>query len=312
MNQTIANQQGPARVLGALALELSPGSSSGRDALPQAEAGALAALVATDLAAFAPEAARLDCSLVAAHFDPVELLRPGWPLHQELWQLAAKAPRAPGGGARVLAFGSHEGRLPGALSPSPEYAGGPLRLLPFVLDGDPATVAAVSARLEADLVEEGMAGAATALAAQEAFGIQVEHARYLTVHDLCAMTAMQYEHAGLAELWPLLETALLSPTREAWLDAPPEPLLHYAGKGQVRMALFAPAAWRSHYRAALPGVDAGADADAESVERIARLYAHFEARQRQLASLLRAHGLAVEFIHCRDDARAELAAPPAP
>lgn len=148
--------------------------------------------------------------------------------------------------------------------------------------------------------------------------MQVEHARYLTVHDLCAMTAMQYEHAGLAALWPLLEIALLSPSREAWLDAPPEPLLHYAGNGQVRMALFAPAAWRSHYRAAMPGVDAGGDADAdaeadaETVERIARLYAHFEARQRQLASLLRAHGLAVEFIHCREDARAELAAPPAP
>lgn len=307
MNQTNANPQAPRRVLGALALELSPGSNAGRDAVPQAGAGPLAALVAADLARFEPAAAGLDCTLVAAHFDPVELLRPGWPLHQELWQLAAKAPRAPGGGARILAFGSHEGQLPGALSPSPEFAGGPLRLLPFVLDGDAATVAAVSARFEADLMEEGMAGAGTALAAQDAFGMQVEHARYLTIHDLCAMTAMQYEHAGIEALWPLLETALLSPAREAWLDAPPEPLLHYAGRGVVRMALFAPAAWRAHYSPEMaPG-----GGDAESLQRLERLYAHFEARQRQLASLLRAHGLALEFIHCQEDARAELTAPPA-
>ena len=295
------------RVLGALALELSPGTAAGRDSVPQAEAGALASRIAGDLATFAPEAASLDCTLVGAHFDPVELLRPGWPLHQELWQLAAKAPRAPGGGARILAFGSHEGRLPGALSPAPEYSGGPLRLLPFVLDGDEAVVARVSARCEADLMEEGMAGAGTALAAQEAFGLQVEHARYLTVHDLCAMTAMQYEHAGLAELWPVLETALLSPAREAWLDAPPEPLLRYAG-GEVRMALFAPAAWRERHA---PAVAADGDDDDAARARLERLYTHFEARQRQLASLLRAHGLAVEFIHCRDDARAELSARPA-
>lgn len=307
MNQTTSNPQRSGRALGALALELSPGSGTGRDTLPQAEAGPLAALVAADLARFEPAAAGLDCTLVAAHFDPVELLRPGWPLHQELWQLAAKAPRAPGGGARILAFGSHEGQLPGALSPSPEYAGGPLRLLPFVLDGGAATVSAVSARFEADLMEEGMAGAGTALAAQEAFGVQVEHARYMTIHDLCAMTAMQYEHAGIEALWPVLETALLSPAREAWLDAAPEPLLHYAGNGQVRMALFAPAAWRAHY-----APEGGADVDeAASLQRLERLYAHFEARQRQLASLLRAHGLAVEFIHCQADARAELAALPA-
>src|SRR3546814_9062548 len=72
-------------------------------------------------------------------------------------------------------------------------------------------------------MERGMAGADTALLAQEAFGLQVEHARYLTLHDLCALMAMQYDHAGLAPLWPVLETALLSPDREAWLDAPPEP-----------------------------------------------------------------------------------------
>jgi hypothetical protein len=37
------------------------------------------------------------------------------------------------------------------------------------------------------LLETGMAEARTALAAQQAFGVAIEHARYLTLHDLAAM-----------------------------------------------------------------------------------------------------------------------------
>src|SRR5690606_41702753 len=90
---------------------------------------------------------------------------------------------------------------------SPALAEGRLRRLPFVRGGEPEAVAAVSDALEELRLETGMAGAGTALLAQEAFGLSVEHARYLTIHDLCAMTAMQYEHAGLAALWPIVETA---------------------------------------------------------------------------------------------------------
>jgi hypothetical protein len=285
-----------ARVLGALALEIAAGSDGGRDALPQREAGALAALLARDLAGFDAEAATLDCVTVAAHYDPVELLRPGWPLHRELEQLAARAPRDPTGAGvgRIIAFGSHDGRLPGVLTPAAEFRGGPLRLLPFVLSGDTATAARVGNTFESVLMERGMAAADTALAMQSAFGLRVEHARYLTVHDLCALTAMQYEHAGLAPLWPLIETALLSPQREAWLDAPPEPLLHYAD-GEVRIALFAPDAWRRRYAASN-----------DDSTRLERAFEHFEARQRQFAGVLRAHGVAVTFVHCGGESRVDL------
>lgn len=289
-------------VLGALALELAPGSAPARDALPQREAGELAAAIARDLAGFAPDAAALELSTVGAHYDPVELLRPGWPVHRELDQLGARAPRAAGSGAgRVIAFGSHEGRLPGALSPASDYAGGPLRLVPWSLAGDAGVARAVGEAFERDLVERGMAGAATALLAQEAFGARVEHARYLTLHDLCAMMALQYEHAGLAPLWPLLETALLSPTREAWLDAPPEPLLHYAG-GEARIALLAPRAWRAR-NAPDEGEDTRSDA---ADERLQRGFALYEARQRQFAAVLRAHGVPVTFAHCQGDPAGEL------
>lgn len=287
-------------VFGALALELHGAAPVARDSLAQAEVGTLAELVARDLARFCAGAAALDLVLVGAHYDPVEMLRPGWPLHRELDQLAARAPQ-PGGmptgpaGGRVIAFGAHEGRLPGALAPAPEFVGGPLRLVPFVLGGDAATVARVGDVFERDLLEQGMAGADTALAAQAAFGLQVEHARYLTVHDLAAMMAMQYDHAGLAPLWPVLEAALLQPGSEQWLDAAPEPLLRYAG-GEAHIALFSPQAWRVRYAAEAPF-----DSEDER-ERMHRRHQQFEARQRQYAAVLAAHGVPVTFVHCTADA----------
>lgn len=294
-------------VLGALALELRGDAPVAADHLSQAEAGELAGLIAQDLARFVPDASALDLLTVGAHYDPVELLRPGWPLHRELDQLAARAPReisaaSAGDSGRIIAFAAHEGRLPGTLAPSPDYAGGPLRLVPFVLDGDADIAAVVGDAFERELLERGMAGAATALAAQHAFGLQVEHARYLTVHDLAAMIALQYEHAGLAPLWPVLETALLDPAGEAWLDAPPEPLLRYAN-GEARIAMFSPQAWHSRYA---PGTACDSD---EVRERLHRGFGHFETRQRQIAAVLGAHRVPVQFVHCDagDDCRAALA-----
>ncbi|GAB3746796.1 hypothetical protein [Lysobacter olei] len=298
---SVASQPAPTptpalHVLGALALELRGDAPVARDRLAPTEVGALAALLARDLAKFAPEAATLELVTVGAHFDPIELLRPGWPLHRELDELAARAPRdpaAPLDAGRVIAFGAHEEQLPGALSPSADFVGGPLRLVPFVLSGKADVVARVGDTFERELLERGMAGADTALAAQDAFGLAVEHARYLTVHDLAAMMAMQYEHAGLAPLWPLLETALLEPEGEAWLDAGPEPLVRYA-QGEARIAMFTPAAWHARYAADMPN-----DTE-EGRERQYRQHRHFEARQRQIAAVLAAHGVAVNFVHCDD------------
>jgi len=282
-------------VLGALALELRFDTPVTRATLPQAQVGALTELIARDLARFAPEAASLQLVSVGAHYDPVEVLRPGWALHRELDQLATRAPGDARG--RVIAFGAHDESLPGALTPAPDFAGGPLRLVPFVLSGDADVVGRVGDIFERDLIERGMAGADTALAAQDAFGLQVEHARYLTVHDLAAMMALQYEHAGLGPLWPLLETALLQPDGEEWLDAPPEPLLHYFD-GEARIALFEPNAWKARYA---PDADCSIPGAREQLER---LHESFQARQRQMAAVLGAHGVPVTFVHCPSGADA--------
>jgi hypothetical protein len=276
-------------LLGALALELAPGSGAQRESLDHDGAGALAARMAEDLAGFAPDAGSLQLVTVGAHYDAVELLRPGWPLHRELDQLAA---RAPGDArARVIAFGAHAGTLPGALSPQGEHAGGPLRLVPFVLGGEPGATARVGEVFERDLMERGMAGAATALLAQDSFGLRVEHARYLTLHDLAAMMAMQYDHAGLAPLWPVLEAALLAPATEEWIDTGQEPVVHYADR-EARIALFTPQAWRARYAAGQ------ANDSEEDGKRLERGFGLFQARQRQYAAVLQAHGVPVTFVHC--------------
>jgi hypothetical protein len=253
--------------------------------LDQNVAGELADGVARDLAGFAPGVVALDLGLAAALFDPVELLRPGWPLHAELERLIAQAPNR--ASARIIAFGSRDGELPASLRPSVDFAEGALRLLPFVVRGEHEFVTEVGARFEETLLETGMAGAATALFAQQHFGAAIEHARYLTIHDLAAMMALQYEHAGLALVWPLIETALLAPEREVWLDAPPEPLIRLH-EGQARIALFDDEAWNAQGYAPH-------DADAAKLERA---FDRFQMRQRQIAALLAAHGIEVTFDHC--------------
>lgn len=279
-------------VAGLLALELAPGSAVARDALAQADAARLATLLGRDLGALVPQARELDLCLAAAHFDPAEALRPGWPLHRRLAELQARAPGR-GAGARIIAFGADAaGAVPQPFVADPALRGGSLRVLPFLFRGDAATTQAVGEAFEAQLLDAGMARADTALLVQDAFGARIEHARYLTVHDLAAMVALQYEHLGLSPLWPLVETALLSPAGEAVLDAPPEPLARYAG-GEARIALFAPAAWRARY---------APDGDDEA--RLRQQFGHFEMRQKQFAAILGAHGIEVTFVDAGENTAA--------
>ncbi|MCL6713081.1 hypothetical protein [Pseudoxanthomonas sp. z9] len=275
-----------ADVKGFLALELSAGAPPAQAALRPAEAAQLVERIGRDLATLVPAIRDLDLTLAAAHFDPAEALRPGWPLHRRLQELQQRAPGRDSG-PRMIAFGADEhGEVPLPFAAAHDLAGGPLRVLPFLLSGENHTVSEIAERLEAILLETGMAQADTALLAQQAFGAQIEHARYLTLHDLAAMTSMQYGHGGLDPLWPIIETALLAPDREEWLDASPEPLLRYLD-GEVRIALFEPSAWRARY------------APQEATEdRLERAYNHFLARQQQFAAVLEAHGIPVLFAHC--------------
>jgi hypothetical protein len=288
----------PLHCLGALALELA--AVPARDQLTRADAAALGAPLSLDLQRLVPGVETLDLVFAGAHFDPCELLRPGWPVHAALADLARGVPGVAGG--RVVGFGAHEGRLPHpALQPDPALHGGPLRLLPFALHGEAEAVAAAGRAIEERLLETGMAAAATALAAQHAFGARLEHARYLSLHDLCAMTAMQYEHAGLGALWALIEAALLTPEREEWLDLAREPLARWHG-GEIRIAESEVA-----LREATSG-DTVPDAGFGSVDLRA-----VALRRRQFEAVLQAHAIPTRCLRIArgQDPRRRLAQPDA-
>ena len=149
---------------GVIAIELSGAEPPQRVHLGQQAAGEWAASIASDLARLCPEAAALDIGILAALFDPAELLRPRWPRHAELDRLLARAP-GPGGG-RVVGFGAHDGQLPPSLRPDAGLRGGPLLVAPFVLRGEAAVLQRVAGEFEQRLLDTGMANAATALATQ--------------------------------------------------------------------------------------------------------------------------------------------------
>ncbi|HHW4683641.1 MAG TPA: hypothetical protein ACQGQI_10890, partial [Xylella sp.] len=254
--------------------------------------------IGCDLAQWVPQVRALALCFAAVHFDPSEVLRPGWPLHRYLGELLANIPRSYQS-PRVLAFGANvNGEVPVPFRADSTLNGGRLRVLPFLLSGIPEQVAEVAQVLEEVLLMQGMVQANTALLAQSVFGARIEHARYMTVHDLVAMMSIQYDNQGLGMLWPLLEAALLAPQTEEWLDAPPQPLLRYI-RGEARMALFDLEGWCAYYQQ-----------DRSDCERLHTLYDQFLARQRQICAVLDAHGVIVSYVAVRlgQDARLALVA----
>ena len=194
-----------------LALELAPGDTPGRRLLDRAVAEAVGHLLAADLQRLLPGAAAAHLAVAAALFDPAQVLRPGFPLFADLGDFAARA-LAPAAAPQIVAFGSHAGSMPSdALQPSTALGDGPLLLLPFSLFGPAATLAPLGARMEQEFLARGEAGTALADALMRRFELRLQHARYLTRHDLCALTCVQLEHAGFAAAWEILEAALLAP-----------------------------------------------------------------------------------------------------
>lgn len=266
---------------GALALECS--APPLRTSVSRAMATELADQVATDLARLLNGVEALDLAVVAATFDPSELLRPGWPIHTALADLVRRAPDP--GHPRVLGLGSHEDKMPASLTPDPNLHEGPMRLMPFVLHGEPEAVAAIGAQIEDILLEKGMAQAALSFAVQKAFNVPLEHVRFLSLNDLVAITTMQYENAGIAPLWPLIEAALFHPDQELWLDAPPEPLLRWDGQ-VVHMAEMDLDTWREH-----GFVPEGFEGDG-----LARGFSFFQRRQDQYRAVLSCHAISVQVV----------------
>jgi hypothetical protein len=270
---------------GLLALELCPGQQMANAELSVAHASQLAQAVAGDLKTWIEPLTDIDISVAGVAYDPVEILRPGWPIHQELARLGLLAPKSLD--ARVLSIGANSDGAPEALQPLAEFQNGPLRLVPFVLSGPAASITHVQNKMEEQLMENGMAGASTALMAQALFSVAVEHARYMTLHDLVALMAMQYQHNGLEPVWPIIETALFAPQNTHWLESAPEPLIYFA-ENTAHIAMLDCHQWALMQT----------DAKDQSCEQLERQFQMFQMRQRQIAALLEAHGIEVNFDFC--------------
>jgi hypothetical protein len=218
---------------GVLALELSAGAAPERLCLTRDEAAELAAHIAADLARLLPADAAgegahgadpvklgaqgADLVVLGALYDQAQLLRPGWPLFAELADLAQpRSVAQPDGHRQVMAFGSHDGEMPSPLFlPEDQLGTGSMLLLPWMLSAPAQLAQALGQRMERDFVAKGEAGSRTADFLMRTLGIRLEHARYLTRHDVCALCCVQMEHAGFSALWQMLECALLAPEREA-------------------------------------------------------------------------------------------------
>lgn len=265
-----------------LALEPAAGAAP-RATLSRDQADELAGLVATDLHALLPQVAQARLVLAGALFDPVELLRPGFPVWATLEELGRRVPRA--GVEQVVAFGSHEGRMPAQpLEPAPQYADGPMRLLPLSLLAPEALAEELSEQIEVQLVGRGEAGARTADWLMRTLGVQLEHARYLSRNDVMALTCVQYEHVNLAPLWSLLEAALLTPYRAEDVLSARGLALRYEGG---RVLAQSPAEWLA--------------AQAGDPAQRAHDFAGIVFELRQYAALLDAHALPLRLQSAPDD-----------
>jgi len=194
-----------------LAIECAIPGAPPKPVLERDAAEAFATALAHDLGHRIDGVADFDLVTVGALYDQAQLLRPRWPVHAAL---ADACTRLPSGGGRVIAIGAHAGRLPAAaLEPDRRLYGSPMLVLPWLLSGPTSRIAEAGRRLEHELLEHGLAGAALAIALAGAFGVEITHARHLTSLDLCALACAQYTHADLGPVWQLIENAVLSPDR---------------------------------------------------------------------------------------------------
>lgn len=282
---------------GVLALELSAGTAPSAYTLSRDQADALARLIADDLARLLPPtkhqpgAEQADLLVLGALYDHAQLLRPGWPVLAELAELAQHSRALQGGsGSRIVAFGSHGGVMPGErLQPEVQSVPGALLLLPWTFCADEALANDLGARMESVFMVKGEAGTQTADFLMRTLGLRLEHARYLTRHDLCALTCSQLEHAGFSALWQMLEFALLYPQRDGEALTSRGRKLAFR-EGKVLCALPAYADWVAEF-------GRGDDAAERTIG-----YAGWLFELRQYAGLFAAHQVALRFDANANDA----------
>jgi hypothetical protein len=252
--------------------------------LSKADSDQLLAHLAADLAALLPGSNR--CSLVAAGalYDQTQVLRPAYPVFATLRQALQQGGQLQG--SRLLSIGASNERMPfPELQPEAEIPLGILQVLPIILSGPAGEVAALGQEMEHCFLERGQLSAHSAQWLASAFGVRINHARFMTLTDLRAMFRLQLEHFGFLPLWELIDAALEQSDREFTVQADSGPVLTWrAGAVHIEYQTFD--YWAQQ----------GAGKSIEPWRgKLAGGYADWTRKLRQYLTTLRAHGIKVAF-----------------
>ncbi len=252
--------------------------------LSRADADQLLAHLSADLAELLPGSGRCSLATVGALFDQTQLLRPAYPIFECLKSALQESSK--GKGPRLLSIGAKEGLMPVAeLQPEDEIPLGILQVLPLVLYGPAVDVKPLGEEMEHSFMERGQLSAKSAQWLESAFGIRLNHARFMTLNDLRAMFHLQLEHFGFLPLWQLIDAALEQSTTELQVQTDTGPLFVWRdGAVHIEYQTF------DHWAQLGPGKTLEAYRG-----KLAGAYADWTRQLRQYLITLRAHAVDVIF-----------------
>lgn len=250
--------------------------------LESTDAEQMLAHIAADLQALLPEIS--GCSLIApgALYDQTQILRPSYPIFISLEEVPSRGRFRTG----LASVPAKEGQMPSEeLQPFTDIPLGLLQLLPLVVHGPSSLIQELGQAMEFRFLEEGQLSAHSAAWLESAFGVSINHARFMTATDLNAMLRMQLEHFGFLPMWELIDAALSG-------NADPVVVRTDSGKeyewknGAVHTSFETFDYWATE----------GSGAKVLAARQgLAEAYAAWSREVRQYLTTLRAHGLEVRF-----------------
>ncbi len=255
------------------------------DLLGGPDAEQLLAHLAADLKSLLPSISR--CSVIApgALFDQTQILRPAYPVFSAL-ESASLAERATGFRAGLISIAAENGAMPVEdLQPLEDIPLGLLQVLPCVLHGPADQVSELGQAMEYRFLEEGQLSAHSAKWLEAAFGIAINHARFMTLTDLNAMLRLQLDPFGFLPMWELLDAAL---------NDQADSLVVRTASGKVFE-------WRDHavhtdFESFDYWANEGAGRNREGARQmLANGYGDWTREVRQYLTTLKAHGVSLEF-----------------
>ena len=252
--------------------------------LSKSDADQLLAHMSADLAALLPGISRCSLASAGALFDQTQLLRPAYPVFASLEKILLESSR--GQGPRLVSIGADSGVMPTSeLQPEAEIPLGILQVLPIVISGPADITSELGQEMEHIFLERGQVSPQSAKWLESAFGICINHARFMTLTDLRAMFRLQLEHFGFLPLWELIDAALEQSPKELLVQIKDGPQFTWRD-GAVHAEYLTFDYWAQHGPGRVMDASRG---------KLAGAYADWTRQLRQYLTTLAAHGIKVCF-----------------